>query len=419
MEEVKEDLRALLISASNGLSIQQLDKDYYNITGSNIPYGRFGYSSLHLFLKSIPDALSIVGHGKYATAYPVVTRETEHIDFMVQKQRKPTKKRPRFRYKALDGEVDSSDSSQYTINKLNEERMWNPPVPQKTKSKKSDSDYSVPSLPSTIPESFPGEAIPDIDSENEIFYTGYPLDALRRSTDIHFHERVSDIIQPINGFYPVKITHIRTPYKFWFTLQFEGQHNELKEELQDFYEQLDDDELLLPEIDIKTKRVCAARFKGIWCRAEIVSDEPNSDGDFKVFRLDQGDIVHVNPKFMKYLMKQFGKIPRQVYRGRLAYVKPKRMRWSKSASEKFEEITNGCILYAKIEHFDPDDQCHYLSLLHTYTEKDVDIGQYLAVKCHDVGLTENVQGKQSLALKIPTFYMLEHGLTPLSSEFDY
>lgn len=317
----------------------------------------------------------------------------------------------------------SSDSSQYTVNRIEETRQWNPTpyVSQANKRAPSELNYSIPSLPSTIAESFPADhygvgALPEIDSDDEINFMGYPSDVIRFTRDIKFINEISEAMDSINDFYPVHISYVRTPYKLWFQLNDKAHLDWMNGNLQTYYENLTDDELILPETDIREKRACAARFKGKWCRGEIVSDEPDQDGDYKIFRLDYGNVVTVSPKFIKFLMNHFGKLPRQAYRGRLASVKPKRIRWSRKASEKLEKFVSNKILYAKLEHFDPDDQCHYLSLLDTNTEEDIDVGQYLVSKYSDV-LSCEPKGKSSLALKIPTFLMLEQGLTPLTSEY--
>jgi len=46
-ESIKSSIRLLLTSASNGLSLNQLNADYQQYNQSkNIPYANFGYSTL-------------------------------------------------------------------------------------------------------------------------------------------------------------------------------------------------------------------------------------------------------------------------------------------------------------------------------------------------------------------------------------
>ncbi len=56
-ESIKSSIRLLLTSASNGLSLNQLNADYQHYNQSkNIPYTNFGYSTLvnyYLFIYSI------------------------------------------------------------------------------------------------------------------------------------------------------------------------------------------------------------------------------------------------------------------------------------------------------------------------------------------------------------------------------
>jgi hypothetical protein len=46
-ESIKQSIRLLLTSSSNGLTLEQLNNDYQHYNQSkNIPYANFGYSTL-------------------------------------------------------------------------------------------------------------------------------------------------------------------------------------------------------------------------------------------------------------------------------------------------------------------------------------------------------------------------------------
>ena len=58
LENTKTMLRSLLISVKGGLTLQQLNKDYIDENGEDVPFSALGYSNLVSFLKTIPDAVS-------------------------------------------------------------------------------------------------------------------------------------------------------------------------------------------------------------------------------------------------------------------------------------------------------------------------------------------------------------------------
>lgn len=143
----------------------------------------------------------------------------------------------------------------------------------------------------------------------------------------------------------------------------EEKFERMSEQLQKYYKDLVDVKLLIPEADIRKKLACAARFQRKWIHGEIVSEVPNQEGDYKIFCLDIDNVVAVSRKFIKFLMITFGMMPRQAYRGRLVSVKPKRIRWSRKTARKLAKFVDKLVLYTKLKHFNPEDNCHYLKIL--------------------------------------------------------
>ncbi|UJR34275.1 hypothetical protein I4U23_021679 [Adineta vaga] len=59
-ESIKTSIRLLLTSASNGLSLEQLNADYqYYNQSENIPFANFGYTSLLSFIQDMSDIAQI------------------------------------------------------------------------------------------------------------------------------------------------------------------------------------------------------------------------------------------------------------------------------------------------------------------------------------------------------------------------
>lgn len=351
------------------------------MTGNRIPYGRYGYSHLLAFLSSLTDVITIQGHGRHALLFPIISKETESIAYMIQKQRKPPKPKQRFQYDQLEpdnlGEVDG---------------LMNLSI----KESQCSDLYSITSVHSNASNIYQ-----DIGSDD----VGYPQDAVQFASDIKVHSSITEVMKPHQGIYRVRISNIFDPYKFWF--QLDNRDLDLMiDELQSYYEQLPEDVLVLNKPYIREKAACAVRFKGRWYRGEFVSNEPHSNGDFKVFLLDYGKVVCISPNCIKFLMKQFLKLPRQAYRGRLAFVKPKQTTYSPETTQKLKEFVTGVILFAKVELHTPEQNCHYLTLIHTYTADDIKVDKYLVSQCSDV-LPSEAKGKISHTLLFPTFVMLE------------
>jgi len=57
LEQVTRHVRALLISAPNGLNLCEIQNDYLNIIGKPFPYRELGYKEPIDLLKAMPDVV--------------------------------------------------------------------------------------------------------------------------------------------------------------------------------------------------------------------------------------------------------------------------------------------------------------------------------------------------------------------------
>lgn len=58
LPEVKKNIRALLISAPRGLSVEDIEHDYQAVLGKPLPYKQFKCKTALDFLKTMPDVVS-------------------------------------------------------------------------------------------------------------------------------------------------------------------------------------------------------------------------------------------------------------------------------------------------------------------------------------------------------------------------
>ena len=87
LHQVKNRIRAVLLSAKHGCSPRQLLNDYEHFIGESIPYEELGFGSYMDLLQAIPDAVCIVRSRDRTTLYGVPDTSTQHIAKMVSKQR--------------------------------------------------------------------------------------------------------------------------------------------------------------------------------------------------------------------------------------------------------------------------------------------------------------------------------------------
>lgn len=92
MDEVTQNIRAALISTKEACDIRKLRTDYCMIVGEDIPYRKFGFSSVEDLLQTIPSVrLSYLPNG-VAIVSAVTTQEVAHIVNLVAGQKTAKKK---------------------------------------------------------------------------------------------------------------------------------------------------------------------------------------------------------------------------------------------------------------------------------------------------------------------------------------
>ncbi|XP_069690144.1 tudor domain-containing protein 5-like isoform X4 [Periplaneta americana] len=94
-EEVKTLLRGILISSPTSMTADQLQRDYRNLEGRDVPYRKLGFSSFQQFLLSVPDTviLRTTSKGGSPIVVPVQSAKSSHVDALVQKQKVSVPKR--------------------------------------------------------------------------------------------------------------------------------------------------------------------------------------------------------------------------------------------------------------------------------------------------------------------------------------
>lgn len=83
----------VISNAGRPLTVSQLNRDFKEFEGYDIPYEKHGFRQLDAMLQSMSDAVQINGQGPSAQLLPVLTKNSKHIREMVEKQKNKNGKR--------------------------------------------------------------------------------------------------------------------------------------------------------------------------------------------------------------------------------------------------------------------------------------------------------------------------------------
>uniref|UniRef100_A0A8C5R4Q6 Tudor domain-containing protein 5 n=1 Tax=Leptobrachium leishanense TaxID=445787 RepID=A0A8C5R4Q6_9ANUR len=98
VDRVQKDVRALLIASKSGLSIQELEKDYRMMIGSNLPLRTLGYRSTMEMLLDMPHVVNVHTKGDGTVVLSAVVDEaTKGIAALVSQQKEPSKTKSKTR----------------------------------------------------------------------------------------------------------------------------------------------------------------------------------------------------------------------------------------------------------------------------------------------------------------------------------
>ena len=86
-DQVKKTIRAVLISAKNGLTPQQLLKDYDSIVGEPLPFKNLGFKSFTEAIHRMPDVIRVEMYGGRTILRGVPDKSSRHVASLVSRQR--------------------------------------------------------------------------------------------------------------------------------------------------------------------------------------------------------------------------------------------------------------------------------------------------------------------------------------------
>ncbi|EDO42256.1 predicted protein [Nematostella vectensis] len=91
-QQVSRHLRALLISAPNGLNVVEVQNDYFKFIGKHLPYRELGYKSALELLQALPDVVRPSWVRGELILRGIVDEASQRVASLIAKQKKAPKK---------------------------------------------------------------------------------------------------------------------------------------------------------------------------------------------------------------------------------------------------------------------------------------------------------------------------------------
>lgn len=256
-------------------------------------------------------------------------------------------------------------------------------------------------------------ALPEID-DFDLLFTNVPSDIV-----LYKHEIPVSVV-PDHIFtgeeFDIGISHIHSPYKFWFYLEQQTpKFIKLQEKMSCFYNENEKTHKMLA-VHIKEARVAVLRSLYDWKRVVILDSIASKDQPFleiSVFAIDYGKIYTVFWQDLYFLSKDFAELPCQSYRGRLALISPyEALHWKyPSDIRELTRLTCNLTLQAKLYAFEDEEQICHLVLYNAQNRRQYGSIQnmFAHLKCCKIYKPEEEVGQWPFLDELfPTFKMLEN-----------
>lgn len=255
-------------------------------------------------------------------------------------------------------------------------------------------------------------ALPEID-DIDLFFTNVPSNIVLSKHEIPVSV-IPDLIFTGEEF-DIGISHIHSPYKFWFYLEQQTpKFIKLQEKMSVFYNEHEKTHKML-KVHIKKDRVAVLRSLYDWMRVVILDNialQNQSVLEVSVFGVDYGKVYTANLQDLYFLSKDFAELPCQSYRGRLALISPyEALHWKyPSDIRELSRLTYNITLQAKLYAFEDEEQICHLVLYNAQNRLQYGSIQnmFAYLKCCKIYKPEEEVGQWPFLDELfPTFKMLE------------
>nr|XP_036213493.1 uncharacterized protein LOC106617835 [Bactrocera oleae] len=263
------------------------------------------------------------------------------------------------------------------------------------------------------------EAVPAFAANNLVFRMDFPENTMTFGKKIPTYKISDQIIR--GSIIGIFISEIHSPYKFWFHIY--KKHHELDDlmlQIERFYTSLETDSFGIPSVCISPGQVCAALYKGLWHRAEILASVIENKA--KVFFVDYGTVSNVPVSKIKFLLTSFARLPKQAIRGSLSHICPKNYHWSPESIQYFLYLSSELMLYGQVSEIDEKKRIIHMVLCDSNRNEVLQINKELVERgfaFYDEQWLKSDKDElrtHHLREDFPTFSMLEMGEYPSFAE---
>ncbi|RVE52952.1 hypothetical protein evm_002429 [Chilo suppressalis] len=253
----------------------------------------------------------------------------------------------------------------------------------------------------------PDDALPGIDFDPDVF----PSDCM------HFMDSIPGASLAglaAGAMLEVLVGEVYSPSHFW-VLRLGERHHAAMEDIMDqmtrYYSHGEGRARALSLGAVRVGHYCSSVYEGDWHRSLIVRILDSET--VKVRHVDYGTVETVRVSALKPLRREWGQLPAQAVRARLAGVRPcgRGRRWPHAASAAFLRAVRDTRLVANLVCQDPQEDIIEVFLINTSTEEDINISNELIRSGHADGRPDSSL-RTSECYLFPRFEALEGGDTP-------
>uniref|UniRef100_A0A0K8UTG5 Tudor domain-containing protein 5 n=2 Tax=Bactrocera latifrons TaxID=174628 RepID=A0A0K8UTG5_BACLA len=221
------------------------------------------------------------------------------------------------------------------------------------------------------------EAVPAFAANSLVFRMDFPENTMTFGKKIPSYKISDQIIR--GSIIGIFISEIHSPYKFWFHIY--KKHHELDElmlQIERFYTSLEPEIFCIPSVCVSPGQVCAALYKGLWHRAEILTSVIGNKA--KVFFVDYGTVSNVPVSNIKFLLTSFARLPKQAIRGSLSHICPNNYHWSPESIQYFLSLSSELMLYGQVSEINEKKRIIHMVLCDSNRNEVLQINRELVEK---------------------------------------
>ncbi|KAH8245111.1 hypothetical protein KR032_004866 [Drosophila birchii] len=209
------------------------------------------------------------------------------------------------------------------------------------------------------------EAIPDCCLTDSVFLVDKPQSAVSRKCKLP--PMPLEDICPVKEYLKILVTHVYTPFQFWFNFVNKTYDtsvlHEMQMEMRAIYSDKNSEYFnTLPRCLLKADYLCAIQSEDGWRRARITATPPSAVATVSIYYVDYGFGGDVSAAELRYLPETFAEKPALAIRGSLSYIHPLGPHWSPDSMQQFQRLIIGKEMFAHVVELDLIERIVFLRI---------------------------------------------------------